>query len=235
MALLAAGCTKVSDPQPPSVVTSTAAATAAVTSTVELGPVIVEADGWGSGRTFFGTPLREARSIVFISDRSGSMTDSIDFIKYELKRCVGQMGPETRFAVLFMSGGQPTEMPSRALVLPTEENRKRAFEFIDAIAATGETSPQGAIKRAFALEPDEIFLLTYGECDRAVVDLVKKLEASHKCPVHTFCFFYPTSEAILKEIAESTGGAYRFIGEGDLWDLFQPVVDENEWLDPDDP
>ena len=83
-----------------------------------------QADGFGSGRTFFGTPLGEARSVVFISDRSGSMTDSIDFVKYELKRCLSALCPQDKFDVLFMSSGPPVEM--HAALLRPRQRRQQA-------------------------------------------------------------------------------------------------------------
>ncbi|MCX5685403.1 MAG: hypothetical protein NT049_17235, partial [Planctomycetota bacterium] len=66
---------------------------------------------------FFGVPIgKPPRKIVFILDRSGSMTDSIDFVKHELKRCVGCLADSDRFHIIFFSSGPPVEMPPRQLV-----------------------------------------------------------------------------------------------------------------------
>jgi len=219
LALLATGCPKALGPQTP-------AAAAPVVDTPA-----VEHDGYASGRTLFGTPLGEARSVVFVADNSGSMTDSIDFMKYELKRCIGRLRPEDTFDVLFMASGPPREMPGKALVPATEKNKQAACDFIDGVVPTGETDPAKAIERAFALKPDAIFLLTDGECDRSVVDLIEGLEAGHKCPVNTYCFLYKSGEPVLKKIAGATGGEYRFVGEGDLWDLIGSEDDDGE-IDP---
>jgi hypothetical protein len=175
---------------------------------------------FGKGRSFFGIPVGDAHKIVFVSDRSGSMTDSIDYLKYEMKRCIGQLTEKDLFDVLFMSSGPPVEMPTRKLVPATDKNKKLAFEFIDDTVAAGETSPEGSLKRAFELEPEVIYCITDGEFDRGVVDLVKQLNAEKKVKVHTIGFLYPKPETdagkILKQIAADSGGTYTFVSEADL-------------------
>jgi hypothetical protein len=176
------------------------------------------------GPKFFGLDLgKEARKIVFVMDRSGSMTDSIDYIKYELKRSIGELPKEDEFHVIFYSSGPPVEMPIRRLVPALENNKKLAFEFIDSVIPQGETDPSKAIERAFAAGPDKdtICILTDGEFDHAIVDLVRRLNAERKVRVHTLCFLYKMGEAVLKEIARENGGTYTFVSEKDLAELVQ--------------
>jgi len=173
------------------------------------------------GLKFFSLDLgKQARDVVFVVDRSGSMTDSIDYVKYELKSLIGKMPEEQKegaqFHVIFYSSGPPVEMPSRRLVGATERNKQRAFEFIDSVVPQGETDPSQAIERAFAAKPDTICILTDGEFDRSIVDLVKRLNADRKVRVHTIGFLYRLGEAILKEIASENGGTYTFVSEKDL-------------------
>jgi len=171
---------------------------------------------------FFGLPLGGAGKIVFIVDRSGSMTDSIDFVKYELKRCIAVLSQEQQFYVIFYSSGPPVELPSRTLVHATVHNRQLAFEFIDGVIAQGETDPSKALERAFALGPDAICLLTDGEFDRAIIDLVRRLNVSATVRVHTLGFLYKTGESVLRQIAQENNGVYKFVSEADLADLAKP-------------
>ncbi|MBE3070834.1 MAG: VWA domain-containing protein [Planctomycetes bacterium] len=183
------------------------------------GKVLGEFEGLGTGgRGFFGagSETEVAHKIVYVVDRSGSMTDSIDYVKFELKRSIGELGEDTEFHVIFYSSGPPVEMPTRRLVAGTERNKELAFEFIDGIIPQGETDPSKALERAFAVGPELIYLLTDGEFDKAIIDLVKRVNVGEKVTVHTIGFLYRTGEEVLKQIAEQNNGNYKFVSEADL-------------------
>jgi hypothetical protein len=112
-------------------------------------------------------------------------------------------------------------MPTRRLVNATERNKQLAFEFVDGVIAQGETDPSKALERAFACNPDTIYLLTDGEFDRAIIDLVKRLNTGGKVSVHTIGFLYRTGETVLKQIAAENSGNYKFVSEEDLAALSQ--------------
>jgi len=186
-------------------------------------------EGLGSGRGFFGAggggggggDVDESARIVYVVDRSGSMTDSIDFVKWELKRSIGELSEAKEFHVIFYSSGPPVEMPTRRLVNATERNKQLAYEFIDGVIAQGETDPSKALERAFDCKPELIYLLTDGEFDRAIIDQVKRLNVGAKVTVHTIGFLYKTGETVLKQIAEDSHGNYKFVSEQDLANLAQ--------------
>jgi len=177
--------------------------------------------GSGRGSGFFGAGGDEARKIVYVVDRSGSMTDSIDYVKFELKRSIGELGEEKEFHVIFYSSGPPVEMPTRRLVNATDRNKQLAFEFIDGIIPQGETDPSKALERAFEVKPELIYLLTDGEFDKAIVGLVKQRNTGSQVTVHTIGFLYRMGEQVLKQIAEENGGNYKFVSEKDLATLIQ--------------
>jgi len=180
--------------------------------------------GWG----FWGVGNRrdeEARKIVFVVDRSGSMTDSIDYVKEELKRSIGELTDDKEFHVLFYSSGPCVEMPTRRLVNATDRNKQLAFEFIDGIIAQGETDPSKALRRAFEVKPELIYLLTDGEFDKAIVDFLKRLNRDQKITVHTIGFWAwrsrrdsdpPSGEEVMKNMADQNGGNYKAIYQEDL-------------------
>ena len=157
--------------------------------------------------------------IVYVIDRSGSMTDSIMYVKYELRRSIRMLKPNQLFHVVFYSTGPAVEMPPRKLIPATEANKLAAYEFIDAIVPVGQTDPTEALKAAFRVKPDIIYFLTDGALDRKIPRLVEKLNADKKVEVHTFCFVYTAGEAVMREIAEKNGGAYKYISEDDLESL----------------
>jgi uncharacterized protein with von Willebrand factor type A (vWA) domain len=158
----------------------------------------------------------EPRGIVYVLDRSGSMTDGIGYVKFELKRSIGELGEEREFHVIFYSSGPPVEMPARRLVKATEANKQLAFKFIDGVIAEGETDPTEAIERAFAVKPDIIYLLTDSEFDRAIVDLVKRLNVDAKVTVYPIAFLCREGESVLNDIADQNGGRYRFVSKKEL-------------------
>ncbi len=165
---------------------------------------------------FFGVRDTRATRIVYVVDRSGSMTDSIDYVKFELKRSVAALKDDVMFHICFYSSGPPVEMPTRTLVRATDAAKQRAFDFIDGIIPQGQTDPTVALERAFEEKPDLIYLLTDGEFDRRVADRVRELNRERKVRVHTVGFIYNTGERVLKEIAARNGGLYKFVTEKDL-------------------
>jgi hypothetical protein len=170
---------------------------------------------------FFGMPIASARRIVYVVDRSGSMTDAIDYVKSELKRSIRELGEGKEFHVIFYSSGPPVEMPTRRLVNATDRNKELAVRFIDSVVAQGQTDPSKALERAFDVKPELIYLLTDGEFDKAIVGLVKRLNAAGKVKVHTIGFLYRMGEKGLKQIADQNGGQYKFVAEKDLADLMK--------------
>ena len=183
------------------------------------------AEGLGirNGRLFGGDPdggeeclFPEAAKIVYVVDRSGSMSDSLDYVKMELKRSLGELGPDKQFNVIFFSSGPALEMPARRLVTATEANKRQAYAFIDDVVAHGETDPAEALQRAFAVKPDVIFFLTDGEFDRSVVEQVKRANAGKQVVVNTIAFLYREGETLLRQIAADNGGNYKFVAEADL-------------------
>jgi hypothetical protein len=167
----------------------------------------------------FGPPPgmeEEAYKVVYVCDRSGSMSDSIHLVKSELKRSLWDLNAASEFHVIFFSSGPPVEMPTRRLVSATDRNRTLACEFIDTVTASHETDPSKALERAFAVQPDIIYLLTDGEFDGAVVDHVRRMNVGGKVRVFTIAFMYRAGERVLKAIAAQNEGEYKFVSEADL-------------------
>jgi hypothetical protein len=194
------------------------------------GPESLGSDSGGPGDPFPPKWIEDARKIVYVVDRSGSMTDSIDYVKVELKRSIGELPDDKEFHVLFYSSGPCVEMPTRRLVNATERNKAFAYEFVDGIIAQGETDPSDALRRAFAVRPEVIYLLTDGEFDKAMVDLLKRLNRDQKIIVHTIGFWSwrsrqdsdpPSGEEVMKIMADQNGGNYKAIYEEDLATLMQ--------------
>ena len=167
-------------------------------------------------QTFFGVPLKESKRVVYIVDRSGSMTDSIAGCKYELVRAIWSLNDDQQFQVLFYSTGSAVEMPGGRLFAATDDNKRAAKTFIQSVLPIGQTDPSDALKRAFELKPDTIYLLTDGEFQNDIPLLIEKLNRAGKVTINTICFVYSNGEPMLKEIARGNNGAYKYVGDKDL-------------------
>lgn len=155
-------------------------------------------------------------SVVYLVDRSGSMTDSLADVKFELKMRIVALPESSTFHVIFFSSGPPVEMPTRRLVPATERNKRLALAFIDSVVARGQTDPSGAFDRAFAVGPKVIHFLTDGEFDKAVIEQVDRLNAGRGVTVHTIGFLYRLNQQAMRTIADRHGGEYTFISHADL-------------------
>ncbi|MBN2582255.1 MAG: VWA domain-containing protein [Planctomycetes bacterium] len=170
--------------------------------------------GDGDGDNFF--PVPPQGDVVYIVDRSGSMTDAIQVVKIHLKKAIGHLRGGQQFHVIFYSSGQPQEMLSRGLVRATDANKQAAFEFIDGIVPMGQTEPLEAFRRALSLRPQRIIFLTDGEFDAKVADTVRDLNRRVGARIDTICFIFSTSEPLLMKIAEENNGVYKYVAAEDV-------------------
>mgnify|MGYP006291907173 CR=1 FL=1 len=193
-----------------------------VTSAIGLGPNLrggapAYVGDWGPPGVFQPQEGSSGETrVVYLVDRSGSMTDSLAIVKLELQMRIVELPETCLFHVIFFSSGPPVEMPTRRLVPATERNKRRAVDFIDAVVAQGDTDPSPGFDRAFAVEPRVVHFLTDGEFDKAVIDQVDRLNAGREVTVHTIGFLYRPNEQALRTIADRNGGTYTFISHADL-------------------
>ena len=170
---------------------------------------------WGVGQG------QNARSVVYVMDRSGSMTDTFTLLQHELMRAIGSLQREQLFNVLWFNEGKAQELFPR-MKAATMENKRDAFEAIKAVVPSGQTQPLDALKRALAYKPDVMFLLSdgdFGDDNKRIIQTLKQLNASHKTKINTILFVYDTmgeGERVLQEIAQTHRGTYKHVTEEDV-------------------
>lgn len=162
-------------------------------------------------QAFYGVQMAGASKIVFVIDRSGSMTTKIGAAKEELKRALDSLAPEQVFDVIFFDTAA-AEMPGGP-VPATKANKQKAREFIDGVGTGGGTNPIEALRIGLQLGPDTLNLLTDGEFDSVVADEIKQLNAGRRTRINTFCFFSQRRAAVLEAIAQQHRGTFKFIGQ----------------------
>ncbi|MEK6644878.1 MAG: hypothetical protein AABZ08_13320 [Planctomycetota bacterium] len=169
---------------------------------------------WGVGQG------QNARSVVYVMDRSGSMTDTFTLLQRELMRAVGSLNQDQLFNVLWFNEGKATELFPR-LKAATLDNKREAFDAIKSIVPSGQTQPVDAVKRALAYQPDVMFLLSdgdFGEDNKRIMTMIKQSNPGKRTRLNTILFVYDTigsGERVLREIAESNGGSYKHVTEDD--------------------
>lgn len=172
--------------------------------------------GAGPRSGFFGQG-GNAYKICYVIDRSGSMLETFDYVREELKRSISNLSPEQSFHVIFFTTGKPQENPPRTLVPATPANKKQAFDYLDTVVPAGRTDPAEALKRAFEVRPELIYFMTDGEFDKNVVNKIREWNKDKKVKINAYAFLYETGGPLLRQIASENGGRYKFVSESDLY------------------
>ncbi len=184
-----------------------------------LGTLGLGAGGLGEGPSFFGLGKNEflARKIVYVVDRSGSMTEEVYFVKEEVKRSIERLHRSQQFHIIFFSGGPPIEAPPQKLVNAITQYKEQAFEFLKTVEAGGSTDPTLAMARAFQLKADLVYFLTDGEFDPQLVEKLRVWNRDKKTRIYTIAFVRRSGEELLRQIARENEGEYRFVSEDELY------------------
>ncbi|MCA9080844.1 MAG: VWA domain-containing protein [Planctomycetaceae bacterium] len=175
--------------------------------------------GTGAGSSqFFGLPPIGDKT-VFVVDASRSMhhphpgpaRTRFKRVKLELVRTIGQMQPEQQFFLIFFND-QAVPMPASQMVSATPGARQMYLNWMVGVDADGKTNPVQALLIAMQLKPDTIYLLTDGDIPYKVAQVVREANVHHTS-IHTIGFGDDAGEQVLREIAEQSGGTYRYISE----------------------
>lgn len=175
--------------------------------------------GGGAGPEFFGLggSAPGVRSIVYVVDRSGSMVDTFNHVRAELKRSISALRRSQKFHVIFFNAGDPVENPPARLVNAIDTNKEQFFTFLASVTPGGGTKPERALRRALALEPDLLYLLSDGiDFDP---DLPRRLDdwnRSRRTKIYTIAYLDQGGREMLEGIARQHGGEYKFVSEDDL-------------------
>ena len=168
------------------------------------------------GASFFGTSSKGNR-LVFVIDKSGSMKqrtgqeNRLDKAKLELKRTLEALSPEKEFFIFFYDS-VALPMPGGKLLKATPENISKALKWIDTVGCNGGTQPMTALRGAFNLKAQTIWLLTDGVFSGSnVANGVRTANAKIGARINTVAFMERRGEKALKQIAVESGGTYRFV------------------------
>ena len=178
--------------------------------------------GQGPRSRFFGTG-GNAYHIVYVVDSSGSMMETFDQVRKEMRRSILRLSDQQTFHVIFYTIGTPKENPPRRLVFATADQKRQAMEYLDKVQPHGQTDPIPALERAFAVLKSRpgnkkgmlVYLLSDGdfEDNEKVLQRIRELNTDRQVHINTILhhFVVPTAEDVLTKIAEQNGGRYKFV------------------------
>jgi hypothetical protein len=176
--------------------------------------------GTGGGPQFFGLggEARAARSVVYVVDRSGSMLETFDDVKKELKRSIDDLRKSQKYHVIFFSSGELLECPPRRLVNAIRASKDVTFEFIDSIWPGGGSETVHAMRRAFELQPDVVYFLSDGNIfdEDELREMLHQLNHAKKVRIFTLAYISQSGRELLEEIAREHDGQFKFVSEYDI-------------------
>ena len=161
-----------------------------------------------------------ANKIVYVLDATGSMMSSFDALRAQVHIAIQNLQTSQSFGIVFINEHNPPAL-APTLLPATLENKRKALEYVDAMAPRGGTEPLPGLEKAFALQPDLIYLFVDPSCfpdKKAILDLVVKQNLNHVTKLNIIAFEGgdPDNQKFLKELALRSGGLYRFLSEKDL-------------------
>jgi hypothetical protein len=164
-------------------------------------------------------PGAGAGCVVIVLPQDGSLMTTFDSLRVLTEDSINSLRPDQRFNVVWVEGdwGRPI---SETAVPATPANQKQAAEWLERFGGhNGDLI--AAIRRAFAMDPDVIYLLANGDDSNndAVVEAIRRLNgarpAGKKVRVNTVAWMDRAEEyeKWRKGIAAENGGRFRFAGE----------------------
>jgi len=176
--------------------------------------------GLGGGRADFfglGGSTRGVRSVVYVVDRSGSMEGTFHFVQRELRRSINLLDRSQKFHVILFNEGPPLESPPKRLVNAVAAYKEQFFSFLEGIIPGGRTKPEAALRRALALEPDVVYLLSDGvDFQDSLLKRLDQWNPERRSRIHTIAYLDDIGKRILEDIARLHNGDFRFVDNHDL-------------------
>jgi hypothetical protein len=160
------------------------------------------------------TPTR----VNFCCILSNASAADADAVKHQLRQVTQGLKPEQSFAFVFAQ--KSVALASSNDVVPANaENKQAASDWLDKLRPTDAIDPLPAIRQAFNMHPEVLYLLVDGDLrdSNAVREQIAKLDARHDVHLNVIVFrhFTDAGLAVLKAIAEDNGGKWRIIPADD--------------------
>ncbi len=166
----------------------------------------------GHETTAFFRIATQAKAIVYVVDRSGSMgvDGRLDTAKRELLKSLEHLTSSARFQVItYNRHAESLRIDGQyGLTFATAEHKRSVAHLLENIHAEGGTDHAGALKRALALSPEVIFFLTDAD-DLRADDILNISLLNHGRTVIHAIGFGRGGNGTLNILAQTNQGIYR--------------------------
>ena len=170
--------------------------------------------GGGTAVEFMGVQT-EAKNIVYVLDRSGSMmADDRSYHTYlELRKSVMALSKECTFSIVYFDHEFYPLLERGQMHKAVKKEKDAALDWASTMGPLGATDPSGALRYALEeLDCDTIFLMTDGEFDEmSTRNVLSQFNAGARVAVHTIAFHSNAGASILRGIADDYRGQYLFV------------------------
>ncbi len=167
----------------------------------------------------FGTQPEQARSVVFVLDRSGSMQgEPMKQARKAALACLATLTDKDRFGLVAFDS--QIEIFEPKLVPATMDKRQQAQSFLERIEARGGTELAAGIEAAVKMagsDPADLFVLTDGQVS-GTEDILKQVRGAGM-RLHCLGIGSASQDRFLKMLAREAGGTSRFVTPRERVDL----------------
>lgn len=169
-------------------------------------------DGSG-GAEFFGIGGKGG-TFVYVVDLSGSMNEEGKWerARAELLRSIEHLTENQKYYIIFYNDGW-YPMAADTPIESSAKNIDRTRRWVNRLWPGGGTYPLEALLHALKLDPDAVYFLSDGRFDPMVIEMLRMQNPSStgQIPIHTIAFVNQETIGIMKQIAQQSGGKFRFV------------------------
>ncbi len=176
--------------------------------------------GGGGSATFHGVEGKGNR-FLYIVDISGSMTESNRFrlAMAELIRSISSLPDFAHFHVVLYETEIHWPAWQEGWMRARVRYVDRLVQWLEGISPGGGTQPTPAFQRAFALDvpPDVIFFLSDGIIPAEAPAEIAQMNGARgkRVIINTIAFGDASGQDLLRQVAEDSGGVFKFVPVGD--------------------
>lgn len=170
----------------------------------------IGASSSGGTNPFLGS--RDARQVVFVIDKSGSMSGgALERVKAALTEAIDALTDQQKFQVIFFESTAVFHPALQGLVFANQTNKSSYVNWISQMQASGGTEPVEAVNAGLSAHPERMVILSDGEFNPLYVEKITKFNRKNNTETVTRIDCVGLAEQVesLKQIAQQNGpGVY---------------------------